>query len=42
VKEGDEVIIGAIGAQTPTGSSAQNNPFQPRMPGGGGGGRRGF
>jgi HlyD family secretion protein len=44
VKEGDQVIIGVIGAQTATGSTGQNNPFQPRMPGGGGGGggRRGF
>jgi hypothetical protein len=43
LKEGDQVIIGVIGAQTATASGSQNNPFQPRMPGGGGGGRgRGF
>ncbi len=42
IKEGDQVIIGAIGGQTQVASGAQN-PFQPRMPGGGGGGgRRGF
>jgi HlyD family secretion protein len=40
LKEGDEVIIGATGGQTASGSGGQSNPFQPRMPGGGRG--RGF
>jgi HlyD family secretion protein len=44
LKEGEQVIIGVVGAQTATASGSQNNPFQPRMPGGGGGGggRRGL
>lgn len=43
LKEGDQVIIGALNAQTQVASGTQN-PFQQRMPGGGGGGggRRGF
>jgi HlyD family secretion protein len=42
LKEGGQVIIGAIGAQTATGQTTQN-PFAPqRMPGGGGGRGRGF
>jgi HlyD family secretion protein len=42
LKEGDQIVIGTIGAST-TAASATQNPFQPRMPGGGGGGRgRGF
>jgi hypothetical protein len=40
VKDGDQVIIGAISTQSQAASGTQN-PFQPRMPGGGGG-RRGF
>ncbi len=42
LKEGDEVIIGSLGAPTQTATQTQN-PFGPqRMPGtGGGGGRRG-
>lgn len=39
VKDGDQVIIGAISTQSQAASGTQN-PFQPRMPGGGG--RRGF
>ena len=39
VKEGDQVIIGALGGATQVASGGQN-PFQPRMGGGGGGGRR--
>ena len=39
VKEGDQVIIGSVGGQAQVASGGQN-PFQPRMPGGGGGGRR--
>ncbi len=41
LKEGDEVIVGVTGGaqgQVPVG---QNNPFAPRSPMGGGGGRRG-
>ena len=37
VKEGDQVMIGALGGQTQVASGGQN-PFQPRF--GGGGGRR--
>ncbi|MBI4547310.1 MAG: efflux RND transporter periplasmic adaptor subunit [Ignavibacteriae bacterium] len=40
VKEGDEIVLGTIGAEMAAGSTQQTNPFQPRMPGGGG--RRGF
>lgn len=39
LKEGDEVIIGALGAQTKPAGNVQQSPFQPQM--GGGGGRRG-
>lgn len=44
LKEGDEVILSAIGGETAQGmTGGQTNPFQQRMPGGGGGGgRRGF
>ena len=42
LKEGDEIIIGATGGpQQTSGPQAQQNPFQPRV-GGAGGGRRGF
>ena len=37
LKEGDEVIIGATGGETASGSSGGNNPFQPRQTGPGGG-----
>ena len=40
VKEGDQVIIGALGGGAQVASG--QNPFQPRMPGGGGGGGRRF
>ena len=40
LKEGDQVIIGSVGGQTQVASGGQN-PFQPRIGGGpGGGGRR--
>jgi HlyD family secretion protein len=41
LKEGDEVIIGSSQAENGVSSNAQTNPFQQRMPGGGGQ-RRGF
>ena len=41
VKEGDDVVVGIVGGESSS-TPAQSNPFQPRMPGGGGGGRRGF
>ncbi len=43
LKEGDEVIVGVVGAQTVAAPAGQN-PFMPQQPGqrGGGGGRRGF
>ncbi len=41
LKENDEVVIGSIGGETAMMSSQQTNPFQSRMPTGGGG-RRGF
>lgn len=42
IKEGDEVIIGVVGAQTTMAPSGQN-PFMPQQgQRGGGGGRRGF
>lgn len=41
LKEGDQVIIGSLGGVAQ--AAQTTNPFQPqRMPGGGGGGRRGF
>jgi len=39
LKEGDEVVLGTIGAETAAGPMQQTNPFQTRMPGGGGRGR---
>ncbi len=39
IKEGDEVVIGMNGAETVSTSAQQTNPFQTRMPGGGGRGR---
>src|SRR5258706_1228268 len=41
LKEGDEVILSATGPETASVQGMQQNPFQSRMPGGGGGGRRG-
>jgi HlyD family secretion protein len=37
LKEGDEVIIGVTGAESASNMQGQSNPFQQRMPGGGGG-----
>ncbi len=42
LKEGDEIIIGSNMSESGMSSGMQSNPFQQRMPGGGGGGRRGF
>ncbi len=43
LKEGDEVILGMLGGETSVMQNGQQNPFAPRMQGGGGGGmRRGF
>ncbi|MBS4027865.1 MAG: efflux RND transporter periplasmic adaptor subunit [Ignavibacteriales bacterium] len=43
LKEGDEIILGINGNETSSMQGGQSqNPFAPRMPGGGGGGRRGF
>lgn len=44
LKEGDEVVLSVSGNETAQGMGGpqQTNPFQTRMPGGGGGGRRGF
>lgn len=39
LKEGDEVALGAAGGEMTSGPMQQTNPFQPRMPGGGGRGR---
>jgi HlyD family secretion protein len=41
LKEGDDIIIGMMAAETASSSNQQNNPFAPRGmgPGGGGGGR---
>ena len=41
LNDGDSVIVGTVGGPTPSSQAAQN-PFMPRMPGGGGGGRRGM
>ena len=43
LKEGDEIIVAALGGQVQSATAQQQNPFgPPRMPGpGGGGGRRG-
>jgi len=35
LQEGDEVIVGTTGAQTPQSGTSGQNPFQQRMPGGG-------
>ena len=40
LKEGDDVVIGSMGAEVASNGGQQSNPFQQRMPGGGGGGRR--
>ncbi|MBI1804547.1 MAG: efflux RND transporter periplasmic adaptor subunit [Ignavibacteriae bacterium] len=37
LKEGDEVILSAMGPETASSQGSQQNPFQPRMSGGGGG-----
>lgn len=39
LKEGDEIIVGTSGGETAMMTGQQTNPFQQRMPGGGGGGR---
>ncbi len=39
LKEGDEVVIGMLTAETTNLPGSQSNPFAPRMPGGGGRGR---
>ncbi len=42
LKEGSQVIVGTTGGLTQTSGPTGQNPFQPRMPGGGGGRSRGF
>lgn len=41
LKEGDEVIVAAMTTEGGPAGSQQQNPFAPRLPGGGGGPRRG-
>ena len=41
LKEGDSVIVGSSAAANSSATQTGTNPFMPRMPGGGGGGRPG-